>query len=288
MVLKSDPYLLDYGCVRVNCFVDDQMRLIVIKLSWNRDILEELICNDFRTDLHTVIDDLISDDIYSPCHGFSDQDTSGVFDVFYRLRKNDIPFIILEKYNGSILYRARNCKFVFQRKECNKDKNDIFRNQCEDCRDFYTQMDMKYAFGRFTKTNNENITKNENTVLDDQQNLKETVLPIVKEIDNKCSLEENTESERVETLLEDDANKRSRRDSRSRKSGSKYKDFVVELGTTEELNIRENTTSTNDDTNEEIENIENLPLNVRTQEVQSNDFILIFNLYFLDYIHFII
>ena len=135
-------------------------------------------------------------------------------------------------------------------------------------------MDTKYAFGRFTKSNNETIIRNGKAVVDDEQKLSQSVFPTVKEVDNKCSIGETTESEKVEVFSENEVNTRSRRDSRSRKSGSKYKDFVVELGTTEELSLRENNTSTNDDTNEESENIENLPLNVRTQEVKLNEFIL--------------
>ena len=84
MVVRYDPYLFDYGCVRINCFVDDQMRIVVVKLTWNRDVIEETVCeNDFKIELHSIINDLLScDGTYVPCHGFGDQDTTGVFDVF--------------------------------------------------------------------------------------------------------------------------------------------------------------------------------------------------------------
>ena len=268
MTLKSDPFLLDYGCVRLNCFVDEQMRLIVVKLSWNREILEEIVCDNHKRDLQTIIDDLLCNEKnYLPCHGFSDQDASGVFDVFYRLRKNDIPYLLLEKYNGSILYRARNCKFVFQRQESDKDKVDIFRNQCEHCKDFYTQMDVKYASGRFTKNNVKLISTND-TKMVKPFNEADSLASTASIHNPEDTLVACKPPETTEALSENDATKRPRRDSRQRKSGSKYKDFVVDLGTTEELNLKENTTSTNDDPNEEIENIENLPLNVQNQEVK--------------------
>ena len=57
MVVKSDPYLLDYGCVRINCFVDADMRIVVVKLSWNRELLEEIVCKDFKTELYNIIND---------------------------------------------------------------------------------------------------------------------------------------------------------------------------------------------------------------------------------------
>ena len=264
MVVKSDPYLLDYGCVRLNCFVDQQMRLIVVKLSWNREIVEEVACNDYTTDIPAIIDDIIRDDEYMPCLGFSDQDTSGMFDVFYRLRKNDIPFILIEKYNGSLLFRARNCKFVYQRNGCDKDKNDIFSNNCENCIDIYTQMDLKYSFGRFTKSNHPtNISNNKiNEILTDD------TLPVGKEQISKDTLIAPEESEKVNTISELEVTKRPRRDSRHRKSGSKYKDFVVDLGITEGQDLPDNTAKANDNINEDIENIENLPLNVRNQEVR--------------------
>ena len=246
------------------------MRLIVVKLSWNREIVEELVCNDYRTDFQAIIEDLIGDDVYCPCLGFSDQDTSGVFDVFYRLRKNDIPFILIEKYNGSLIFRARNCKFVFQRNGCDSDKNEIFRNNCEHCKDIYTQMDLKYSFGRFTKANNQTIISYNKT----EDNLIDTLLPKEKDPNIQDKVEVSDESERVEAFSESEASKRPRRDSRTRKSGSKYKDFVVELGTIEGPNSQEHTTSIKKDTNEDIENIENLPLNVRNQEVRLVDIIL--------------
>ena len=90
-------------------------------------------------------------------------------------------------------------------------------------------------------------------------------------------LEVSDETEGVDAFPEFEESTRPRRDSRTRKSGAKYKDFVVELGTIEGPNsqeITENTTSTKNDTNEDIENIENLPLNVRNQEVRIIDIIL--------------
>ena len=246
------------------------MRLIIVKLSWNREIVEELVSNDYRTDFRAIIDDLIGDDVYIPCLGFSDQDTSGVFDVFYRLRKNDIPFILIEKYNGSLIFRARNCKFVFQRNGCDSDKNDIFRNNCEHCKDIYTQMDLKYSFGRFTKANQQTTISNNKT----EEILTDIVLPNEKDPNIQDKLEVPDESERLDAFSEVEASKRPRRDSRTRKSGSKYKDFVVELGTTEGPNLQENTTSSQNDINEDIENIENLPLNVRNPEVRIVDILL--------------
>ena len=277
MVVKSDPYLLDYGCVRINCFIDADMRIVVVKLSWNREILEEIVCDDFKTELYNIInEDLLCDKTYTPCRGFSDQDTSGVFDVFSRLRKNDIPFIILEKYNGSILYRSRNCRFVIDQRrkeekvsETTGDRMTIFDNQCEQCINFYTQIDLKYAFGRFTKPKNK-IVANKSEVHNPPQNFSESSLHVSTEQDedDDTVLEDRARSTTENNTSSNPSNeKRYSREGRSRKNDTRYKDFVVELGETAELGLQENTTSTNDDTNEDIENIENLPLNGRNQEV---------------------
>ena len=56
------------------------------------------------------------------------------------------------------------------------------------------------------------------------------------------------------------------RESRLRKRDKRYKDFVVDLGETEQLAVHENTTPTKDDTNEDIENI---PNNNRNQQVRN-------------------
>jgi len=275
MVVKSDPYLLDYGCVRINCFVDADMRIIVVKLSWNREILEEIVCEDFKTELYNIInEDLLCDKTYTPCRGFSDQDTSGIFDVFSRLRKNDIPFIILEKYNGAILYRSRNCRFVIdqRRKEesvSTRNCTTIFDNQCEQCVNFYTQIDLKYAFGRFTKPKNK-IVDLKTEVAKPSEELPASSLHVSseKDDDNDTVLEDVAKSTSPNNTSSKPSNeKKYSREGRSRKNDTRYKDFVVELGETEELGLQENTTSTNDDTNEDVENIENLPLNRRNQEV---------------------
>ena len=270
MVVRYDPYLFDYGCVRINCFVDDQMRIIVVKLTWNRDVIEENVCeNDFKIELHSIINDLLScDGTYVPCHGFGDQDTTGVFDVFSRLRKNDIPFILLEKYNGSILYRSRNCRFVINKNErmnayASKEKS-LFENKCDQCIKLYTQIDEKYAFGRFTSPKNkESIKELANS---ESQDSTEYSLPIPEESSNAIVSKTNDRHIDLHYL----PSKKHRRESRLRTKVNRYKDYVVDTEGSAHVSggSQENTTSANDDTNEDIENIENLPINDGNQKVK--------------------
>ena len=267
MVVKSDPYLIDYGCVRINCFVDDQMRIVVVRLSWNREVLEEIVCDDFTTELHSIIQDLLCDEKSCiPCQGFSDQDKNGLFEVFSRLRKNDIPFLLLEKYNGTIVFRSRNCRFVKDRhkeKDENINRSKFFVNQCEQCINFYTQIDIKYASGRLTRVNSK------------IENINEEIDP--KTSMNSCIPQNSSEPVNVEKedneilnasiLSGNVAVKPHIRESRLRKRDKRYKDFVVDLGETEQLAVHENTTPAKDDTNEDIENI---PNNNRNQQVRRN------------------
>ena len=64
--------------------------------------------------------------------------------------------------------------------------------------------------------------------------------------------------------------KKHRRESRLRTKVNRYKDFVVDTEGSAHVSggSQENTTSANDDTNEDIENIENLPINDGNQKVK--------------------
>ena len=231
MVLRPDLYLLDHRCVRINCYVDECSRIIVIKLSWNREILEETICDDFRIDLPPLIQDIIDMKRYSPCQGFSDQSPDdGLFDVFRRLRKNDIQFILLEKYNGGIIYRSRNCKFVIDSLEMVREENDqnyksIFHNRCKHCQEFYTDIDVKYSHGRFTRPKQQC----NGNVIDPNDSCEQTVTHRIDVESENHSLTDRTILKENSDINRTREEKRLSRQCSSRYKKTKYKDFVVEM-----------------------------------------------------------
>ena len=258
MVVKADPHLLDYGCVRINCFVDAQLRIIIVKLSWNREIIEEVICKDINAELQHSINELLHNEPYIPCKGFSDQHSDGLFDIFARLRKNDIPFILLEKYNGGLIYRSRNCSYVIESSKIQSEEEahnqSIFKNRCKNCQEFYTLIDNKYGYGQFATSGSQSSQKEET---EESQDLS------TPPVSNKASSLDTDECNLKDPVILKEnpdlnmpAQKRLLRKKRSRYKDVKYKDFVVETAIGEDSQLEDSASNSD----RKLENNENLPL----------------------------
>ena len=143
-------------------------------------------------------------------------------------------------------------------------ENIVFENKCDQCIKLYTQIDEKYAFGRFTSVRNkESIKELANS---ESQDSNEYSLPIPEESSN-ANVSKNIVRPVDSHYL---PSTKHRRESRLRTKGNRYKDFVVDAEGSAHVSggSQENTTSANDDTNEDIENVENYPINDGNHKVK--------------------
>lgn len=147
--IKSDPFYTDRSTLHANVHISDLGEIEFFFLAPNRDIFgERILVNDLSSVMPMLLTKLTSADMHS-CAGFDEQDSS-LGNLFQRLRKSDFALSLIEKYNGSIVYRSRSCEFVFvKNNEVNEQINHPYlENQCQSCQKYLLELDKKYMSGR--------------------------------------------------------------------------------------------------------------------------------------------
>ena len=136
---NPDPFLRDACAVRLNVAVNNDDALVASMFASNSRHLvkeDELDESLLSKDLEPFIQNLIGKR-YSSCQGY---DFEAEYEVFVRIRKTDLPNLLIERYDGNVVFRARECSYVVESDE----------RQCEACKGLYADLDQKYCMGRKT------------------------------------------------------------------------------------------------------------------------------------------
>ena len=148
--LKADPFLVDAPAVRLDVLADPETCVLNCRVvaSPSREVVYtaeleegEAAAGALETHLEQVCGDK-----YRSCVGYAEED-EGVADPFLKARKTDLPNMLIGKYDGQVIYRARSCAFVV---EAAADGDDL-QTRCLECRRLFEDLDVKYCSGRLTK-----------------------------------------------------------------------------------------------------------------------------------------
>ena len=162
---QPDPFLRDLNSLRMNCsFVthpdvpsDFQLKAFLYSATSREIVLEVVLTDDFLSDMGPVLNTITSSSANTKhCPGF---DAIEADDVFAKARKADIPNLLIERYDGRILYRSRSCKYVVFNVDVEessvKKVNFGSGAHCSDCDRLFTEMDMKYNGGKYSSPEEE-------------------------------------------------------------------------------------------------------------------------------------
>ena len=169
---KSDPFYVDQALLHANVTISNDSEFEFTYFTPNREKFGETIVvkSDISSQLPTLLNRLSSEELIS-CPGFSWFDTR-LGTLFQRLRKSDIDWCLIEKFNGSIFYRARACKYVYSKEELAYGTgHPFFANQCNDCQMYLRDLDKKYMSGKIlelpTPLNSIGDIKTDSEAIDD-------------------------------------------------------------------------------------------------------------------------
>jgi len=132
-----DKFLYDQSSLRMNVKMSDDMKLFCEVLTNNRELVREAAVENIEIDIKAIMDDL-NEARYQTCVGLPSE---GQDNILQKIRKSDIPNLLLEKYNGSLIYRARDCRFVV---DCKIGET----LHCMQCRLMGVELDEKYSKSR--------------------------------------------------------------------------------------------------------------------------------------------
>jgi len=155
--VKSDPFYVDQALLHANVTISDASDFEFTYLTPNREKIGEtlvIIKSDISFQLPSLLNRLLSHELIS-CTGFSWYD-SRLGTLFQRLRKSDIDWCLIEKFNGSIVYRSRACNYVYERNP-GEQSHTFFENQCNDCQMYLRELDKKYMSGKILEIPNLNL-----------------------------------------------------------------------------------------------------------------------------------
>ena len=148
--IKSDPFYVDQSVLHANITVLDTSQLLFSYLTPNREIYgDKIVINDVATELPSLLDKLSQTNLIS-CTGFNWQDPR-LGTLFQRIRKSDIDWSLIEKFNGQVVYRSRTCKYVCPELSANTE-HPFFTSQCFDCQNYLRELDKKYMGGKILET----------------------------------------------------------------------------------------------------------------------------------------
>ena len=101
-------------------------------LTYNREVVRQADIKNIKTDVGVIIEDMIGDR-YQYCNGltFKEEDNFS-----QKIKKSDIQHILIEKYNGKVFYRSKDCKFIVDNNTNSLNANSESRNHCPECRIF--------------------------------------------------------------------------------------------------------------------------------------------------------
>lgn len=212
----SDPFYVDQALLHANLSVNDEGVLEFSLLSPNRELIRDIAqVYDLNSELPVLLKEL-SDSELESCSGFQWQDPR-LGTLFQRLRKSDIDTTLIERYNGSIIYRSRTCKYSYNKVDDWNEKLSFFTNQCKNCQTYLSDLDVKYTGGQILKTSatlSDESLEQEKTVISDDNKRKrgrpkgsknKSYLIPIEEEDVKLEKTENDENDDPsERVLVDD------------------------------------------------------------------------------------
>jgi hypothetical protein len=143
-ILKTsmDPFFVDQAALHANVVVDNNLIVSCSILTPNRELIRDIVTiENIATDLTPILEELILSKT-TACQGFQELDHR-FGSLFQRLRKSDIANLLIERFNGNIIFRSRSCNFITA-----NDGQEFFTSQCKNCQFFLADLDNKYAGGK--------------------------------------------------------------------------------------------------------------------------------------------
>jgi hypothetical protein len=127
-----DKFLHDQSSLRLNIRQGTEEWLSCQLLTYNREVVRQADIKNIKTDVGVIIEDMIGDR-YQYCNGltFKEEDNFS-----QKIKKSDIQHILIEKYNGKVFYRSKDCKFIVDNNTNSLNANSESRNHCPECRIF--------------------------------------------------------------------------------------------------------------------------------------------------------
>ena len=144
--LNSDPFYIDQSLLHANIRVNDESLVEFTFLTPNREPYDIIYITDYAEQLPTLLQRLQSHSL-SACQGFYSNDPRWDT-LFLRLRKFDMDRSLTEKYNGKIIYRPRNCSYLFSKEPEDSPVSPMLSSQCEKCQEYLMELDKKYMNGK--------------------------------------------------------------------------------------------------------------------------------------------
>ena len=127
-----DKFLHDQSSLRLNIRQGTEEWLSCQLLTYNKEVVRQADIKNIKTDVGVIIEDMIGDR-YQYCNGltFKEEDNFS-----QKIKKSDIQHILIEKYNGKVFYRSKDCKFIVDNNTNSLNANSESRNHCPECRIF--------------------------------------------------------------------------------------------------------------------------------------------------------
>ena len=123
--------LIDQSSLRLNLAVgQDDRQLECRLLTWNREVVRQTMVQQagLAREVGHLVEDMLGER-FTCCNGLTLAST-----VLPDLRKTDIPHILLEKYDGQLVYRARECSYIVDQETNGVGGGKERREHCPHCR----------------------------------------------------------------------------------------------------------------------------------------------------------
>ena len=124
----NSKFLVDQSTLRLNIKLSPDLTVLLCSLlTYNREVLSqvEVKSTEMAKELANLVNNLLSDR-YQCCAGLT------LVPSFAKIEKTDIHQLMIEKYDGHLVYRARQCRFVVD-KGWNVSEEDGSKESREHC-----------------------------------------------------------------------------------------------------------------------------------------------------------
>jgi hypothetical protein len=129
----------------INCRIDERLRVVAQLLTFNRDVIDQVVTESHYDALSPLIQNLAGNR-FKVCVGFRELDNS---EIFCRMKKSDFYNVSICRFSNDVVYRARSCNFVV---DTSADETSRHKNRrCCECRQFLNELDLKYFHGKLTQ-----------------------------------------------------------------------------------------------------------------------------------------
>jgi len=131
---QTDRFLWDQASLRLNIREAGDGGLTCQLFTFNRELVREYsLAGSGRAELGLIIDEDLLGDRYNFCHGL----TIGEKENFAgKINKSDIQHLLIEKYNGRVAFRSRDCNYVVDNNANQVRASEESRLHCPQCRIF--------------------------------------------------------------------------------------------------------------------------------------------------------